>query len=567
MQVPADLSAPEAMVRMRMALQQGDVAGARTIAEQARTTHPSDAALADAAGDLALKAGDPVAAQKHFADACRLAPALLDYALNHCIALQSLERHREVIDVLASHEKQGRSVPRYGSVRALSHRALGELAEAAQWYDAVLALEPRRARALHGRARVAIERGEPDALQRFDTAISVNPGDADLWLGKAQALDVAGDLAGARVVAEQICTQAPGYIAALSFLSGLKLAAGETDFTSPFRDAAKRVPQDPNIPAVHAETLAGLDHSAEAAEVAREAQGRFPNEAHFVLLEAVHASAAGKSDAAEKAFSRLAADHPARALHESRHRIRLGDYSRANELLDQAIGQEPWDVSAWALRGIVWRLIGEERAEWLHEQAGLVQFRPIIGRDGLVEDCVAELRKLHAGSAMPLGQSLRGGTQTRGILFHRTESILAELKQAIVATLDAYRQDLPKSDPTHPLLRHRHSEWKLAGSWSVRLTGGGDHHSSHIHQQGLISSALYLVVPPETTEVDEPASTGPGWLEIGRPKPDLGLDVGPIASIQPKVGHLALFPSTAYHGTTPFTSAERMTVAFDVVNG
>ena len=35
--------------------------------------------------------------------------------------------------------------------------------------------------------------------------------------------------------------------------------------------------------------------------------------------------------------------------------------------------------------------------------------------------------------------------------------------------------------------------------------------------------------------------------------------------IEPAAGHLALFPSTLYHGTTAFSAGERMTVAFDVV--
>ncbi len=555
-----NLSAPEAMVRVRMAMQQGNLPGARAIAEEARRTHPNDAALADAAGDLALKSGDAAAAVAHFEAATKAAPTILDYALNFAIALQRLERHRETIDLLSQHEKAGRSVAKYASIRAMSHRSLGELSEAARWYDAVLALEPRHPRGLHGRARVAIERGEADALQRFDAALAVNPGDADLWLGKAQALDVAGDINGARVVAEQICDQAPGFIAALSFLSGLRLAMGEQDFTAPFRNAAAKAPQDPNIAAAHAETLAGIDYAAEAAKVAAEARKRFPNEPHFALLEAVHSGSAGDWDRAQKAFADVPAEHPGRHLHEARHNIRGGDITRADALLDKALAASPWDIAAWALRGIAWRLLEDERADWLHEQEGLIQFRPLVARDGLIDDCVGELRVLHANSAMPLGQSLRGGTQTRGILFHRTEPLLAELHQAILATLEKYRADLPSADATHPLLRHRDAPWRLAGSWSVRLTGGGDYHSAHIHQLGLISSALYLVVPEEVEGPDEE-----GWLEVGRPKPDLGLDLGPIRTIKPQVGHLALFPSTAYHGTTPFHSAERMTVAFDIV--
>ena len=466
--------------------------------------------------------------------------------------------------MLARDEASGRGIARYASVRALSHRALGEPGDAAQWYDAALALEPRHPRALHGRARVALERGEADALARFDTALAVNPGDADLWLGKAQALEVAGDVTGARVVAEQICAQAPGFLAALTFLSGLRLAAGEADFTAPFREAAARVPQDPNIPATHAETLAGLDHAAAAAEVAAEARRRFPNEPHFAMLEAIHAGSAGEWERAEAVFAGLTLDTPTRALHEARHRIRAGDTARAEALLARALAGDPWDISAWALRGIVWRMAGDARADWLHEQAGLVELRPLEARSGLVEDAVAHLRQLHAGSAMPLGQSLRGGTQTRGILFHRTEPLLAELCQAIRDTLEVHRAGFPQRDDTHPLLRHRETPWTLAGSWSVRLTGAtgkpGDYHTAHIHPQGILSSALYLVVPEEANGPEQR-----GWLEVGRPPPDLGLDLPPIRSIQPKPGHLALFPSTLYHGTTPFGSAERMTVAFDVV--
>ncbi|MEM6477358.1 MAG: tetratricopeptide repeat protein, partial [Pseudomonadota bacterium] len=217
----APVSAAEALLKARMAVQSGDPAGARVITEAARKDHPGDGPLADVAGDLALKAGDALAAAGHFAAACEADPTNIDYALNHAIALQRLERHDDAVSVLIPYEKAGRSIARYGSVRALSARSLGQPGEAVRWYDAAIAVEPRHPRALHGRARVALERGEPDAVARFDAALAINSGDADLWLGKAQALEVAGDIAGARTIAEQICGQAPGFIAALTFLSGL----------------------------------------------------------------------------------------------------------------------------------------------------------------------------------------------------------------------------------------------------------------------------------------------------------------------------------------------------------
>lgn len=563
-------SAPEALLKLRMMLHSGELAKARELAEEVRRSFPSDAALADAAGDLAIKAGDPVAAEIHFAAACVAAPQMHEYAVNHAIALQQLGRHEAAIARLALHQQAGRGDPRYASVRALSERGRGRPDEAARWYEIALSLESGRLRALHGRARVALERGEPDAVARFDRALAASPGDADLWLGKAQALEVAGDATGARIIAEQIVQQAPAFLAGLTFLSGLRLAAGEPDFTAPFREAAARVPQDPNIPATHIETLAGLDFANTAADIAAEARRRFPDEPHFALLEAIHAGSAGDDARAETIFAGLTDKRPLRFLHEARHRLRIRDPIAADDLLDRALTDDPWDISAWALRGIAWRLAGDSRADWLHTQAGLVELKPLTGRDGLLPEAITQLRRLHAASSMPLGQSLRGGTQTRGILFHRTEAILAELHAAIGVTLETYRAGLPRTDQAHPLLRHRATPWQLAGSWSVRLTGSnngvGDHHTAHIHPQGIVSSALYLVVPDAAQDAGEKR----GWLEIGRPPPDLRLNLAPLRVIQPQEGHMALFPSTLYHGTTAFGSvrdeaAERITVAFDVV--
>jgi len=55
-----------------------------------------------------------------------------------------------------------------------------------------------------------------------------------------------------------------------------------------------------------------------------------------------------------------------------------------------------------------------------------------------------------------------------------------------------------------------------------------------------------------------------GWLTLGEPDALLGIDLPPWRKIEPKIGHLALFPSAMWHGTVPFADGERLTVAFDV---
>ena len=450
---------------------------------------------------------------------------------------------------------------------AIKAREVGSMAEAAAALDRVLEAAPKHPIPLRLRAKVALERGEGDALSRFDAALRVDPGNADLHLGKAQALEIAGDVRGARIVTQQIAQQAPGFVPALVVLSSLRLAAGEEDFTHGFAEAAKRAPQDPNILAAWCDAYAGIDRFAEAATVAAKARESFPGEPHFALLEAINAGSAGDWEWADKLFGALETQSVQRLCAETRHRLRSGDMEAAQGLLDKALRQAPRDVAAWALQGLVWRLSesdhAKERAHWLHEQAGLVQTRELLAPDGRLDRARARLAQLHASTSMPLAQSLRGGSQTRGILFHSAEPVLQELQQAIIATLEAYREDLPEADPDHPLLSERDTAWRLAGSWSVRLQGGRDHHAPHIHPSGLLSSALYITVPEVAQRQNE------GWLEIGRPPQDLDLKMEPLTSVRPREGYLALFPSTLYHATTPFDAkgdrAERVTVAFDVI--
>ncbi|MBU0668568.1 MAG: tetratricopeptide repeat protein [Alphaproteobacteria bacterium] len=538
----------------------GDPALACGFIGQALAQWPDNADLHNDGGSLALRMGEAADAESLFACAQKLAPDNPDFAINRAIALGRLDRHEEACGLLTGIEGQAAELPRYWSARGNAARAARKMEDAARSYERCLALEPQHPRGLHGRARVAIERGESDAETRFDTALALNPGEPDLWLGKAQALDVAGQSQAARQIMEQVTAQAPGWLEGLKFLAQLKLAAGESDFAGHYREAARRQPADPNIPRAHAEILAGLDHAPQAAQVASEARIRFPQDIGFALLEAVHAGSAGDDARAEAIFAGLALETPQRWIQEARHRIRTGEPERAGALLERALAIEPWNIAAWALRDIVWRLTDDPRAGWLHGQEGMVQRLRLQGSDDLIDRCIIQLRELHAHSPLPLGQSLRGGTQTRGILFDRTEPVLAELHAAILAIIEDYRAGLPQPDPAHPLLRHAAAPLRLAGSWSVRLTGGGDHHTAHIHPQGVLSSALYLVVPE-----DARGERQSGWLEVGRPPPDLRCDLAPLATIRPEPGHLALFPSTLYHGTTRFGDKERMTAAFDVV--
>ena len=542
---------------------QGDVAGALTVITQGIAAHPGNAPLANSAGNFAMKAGEPAVAAQHFAKAAKLLPGNIEFSINHAIALSACGRHRDAITVLSSAEEGAAADPRYCSVRGNAARGAGDLAQAAIWYDKSLALAPTGGRAIHGRARIAMERGEAGSAARFEKAVAANSQDPEAWLGWAEALEADGQIEKARSLAQQLVQQAPQWTAALRALSKIRLAAGETDFASHFAEAAAAAPQDPAIVIEHIRVLDTHDRHEEASQIAADARSRLPDDKMLALLEAAQAGNAGGLARAEIIFAQLQYDTPTAKLYEARHRIRMQQYELSENLLQSALKAEPDNIALWATLDMVWRLTGNERSNWLHGQQGLVQMVDLPDGEDVLAQCVPLLHSLHDAAALPLGQSLRGGTQTRANLFQRIEPEFARLQSHIMQALEIYRSGLPDEDDGHPLLRHRDAPWAITGSWSVRLAGGGDHHAAHIHPSGILSSALYCELPDEVGDEGDRA----GWIELGRPAPNMQLDMKPLYTLQPRRAALALFPSTLYHGTRPFTDGQRMTVAFDVTLG
>ena len=542
----------------------GNIAEARRILDTAMQQFPGNPVLANSAGNLAMKSNEPEVAQRLFAAASKAAPGSTEFAANNAIALQTVGRFDDAVDALGRLDGAVlKGDARLASIRASLERDRRDPAAAAKWYDRSLAIDPRYPKGLAGRARTALERAEPEAEARYDAALSASPKDPLLWLGKAQAMDAGGNATGARSVLEQVTAQLPSFVDGLTLLTQIRVGQEESDPCAPFVAAERSAPNDPRIPIAHIEALAGIGREGDAADVAASARARFPGEPDFVLLEAIHAGSDGQDDRSARLLSKVSENDPRRWVHEARHCLRTGEPDRADTLLVRCVEQQPDNIGAWALRGLAWRLLDDDRARWLHHQEGLIAFVPLDAEEVILKKARSVLERLHDTSTFPIGQSLRGGTQTRGLLFDRVEPELAALKQAILATIERYRAALPAVDFEHPLLRYRDMPFAMHGSWSVRLTGGADHHAAHIHPQGLVSSALYMTIP----EVVQNEQSEEGWLELGRPPSDLRLALPPLARFAPREGYMALFPSTLYHSTTPFSVGTRMSVAFDLLAG
>lgn len=134
------------------------------------------------------------------------------------------------------------------------------------------------------------------------------------------------------------------------------------------------------------------------------------------------------------------------------------------------------------------------------------------------------------------------------------------LRATINGAVRAYLKELP-DDPAHPMNRWRPREWKIT-SWGVVMFNQG-HERAHIHPKGWLSGVFYVQLPDV---VSDPARHPEGWLEFGRPTPELHVRSAPkLVHYPPRFGVMYLFPSYFYHGTVPFRSQQRrVCVAFDI---
>ncbi len=536
----------------------GKTESARSAFAKALRLDPRNAEIATNAGNFYSGCANYEAGLAAYEQALAVKPAHLPAMRGRALCLARLGRTQEA---RATYHRAVGLAPKdakaWIALGALE-RNEGDLQAAGNSFDRALALAPAAPPAVHGRARVALERGEKDAARRFTEAERLLPEDPQVALGAAEAALALGREEALRKF-ETVIARFPGWAEPHAALARLRWETGEHEtFTASLEAALSEQPANAELWSTLITTLSGVDRHIDAADAAARARASLGEDPRFLLLEAANASEGGDLHRADRLFARLP-NLDGAIVAEARHRLKISDPDRAETLLERALQQEPENVAAWALTGLAWRLKGDQRADWLYRQESVVGLCQLDITDGELETLAGDVAKLHHASSFPIGQSLRGGTQTRGRLFERAEEPMARLRSIIMGAVRAHWQRLPAGDPAHPLLRHRNETPRFAGSWSVRLTDGG-FHVAHIHPLGLLSSACYLRLPPAA-----PGAGRAGWLELGGAPADMELGLPPLLTVEPRPGRLALFPSYMFHGTVPVEAGERLSVAFDIV--
>jgi tetratricopeptide (TPR) repeat protein len=382
--------------------------------------------------------------------------------------------------------------------RALALEAERRFEEARDAFDAALTLSPGSQSAAEGRARVALALREEGAAWHCSRALAFHQSHPEREL--RMILTAAADLGSAAIpLLEDYVDRHPINPTAHESLAELSAEWGAGDrFTDSFIAALRRFPTNKPLFLSYWNTLTRAHRMGEALESMDANRALFEGDRDFALLEVNVANHAGRMERAAELLDRLD-DRPDAQLARGQHRLQTARPKEAATLLENVVKVEPDNLSAWALLELAWRIVGDGRHDWLIGQSDLYGIRELALSGSQLDEIATALRGFHRTVAQPIGQSLRGGTQTPGQLFLRHDREIVLLTDALAAAIRDFVAQLPPTDPRHPLLKHRDMGMAFGPSWSVRFTGEG-HHAAHFHPNGILSSACYIAIPEAFTD-------------------------------------------------------------------
>jgi tetratricopeptide (TPR) repeat protein len=489
-----------------------------------------------------------------------LSPISGTLGFDEAIAAYNMGEREALLGPLGRAIKDGSGDPRLWHLHGLILRELDRREEALESLRRAAQMAPGSAKIAHALARTLLEAGLP-SIDAFGRALQLAPADQEVIAGLTSAFIADGEPETALAGLENIVRRSPHWINGHVLLSRLRWMQGDREgFARSFDEALEDSPQNLELRREQLITLIHADRYEQALGAIASGRAAMGEQLLFAVNEAIVHSEMGATETAERLFAPFAdLDDPAVQV----RRIRMYLRSARPEIAATAI--EPWlgtpnAFMFWPYASLAWRQMDEPRWQWLEGDESFIGVYDIADRLPPLDVLATTLRKLHTLSGQPLEQSLRGGTQTDGNLFIHIDPVIVQLREAIRTTVADHVAKFPPTDPSHPLLGARRDKIQFSGAWSVRLHSNG-YHANHVHPAGWISSALYVVLPPDIGEGEA------GILTLGEAKaPNFPLDLPPLRSIDPKPGRLVLFPSYTWHGTRPFGEGERLTVAFDVAS-
>ncbi|PZU77314.1 MAG: hypothetical protein DI531_00555 [Brevundimonas sp.] len=450
------------------------------------------------------------------------------------------------------------------SVQADLLKRAGRLEDSIETSRRLVAVRPQSVPARHNLASTLGDLGRAVEAERVCREAMAIGGDApETWLVLARALQAQGRFDAAEDAYRQTLARRPGYGDALDDLSQLiwMRTADAEAACAPLDAVIAATPDDPSPRRIKARLLAYAGQAREGYEALTSGPLDAPGE--LAAAQAVLPLDPRRAlEHADRAAVLAGRPIPAIMVTQAECRLALGEAEAALALIEPLRRAEPLDQHVLAFQATAWRMTGDARYRTLYDYDAFVRpYRletpegwPTL--DAYLADLARALNDLHQLKTHPVGQSLRGGSQTPAPLSESDHPAIRAFFRAVDAPIRAYMAAVGHGDD--PLRSRNTGRYRMMGSWSVRLQPHG-FHADHIHSRGWLSSACHIELPPAV------AGQGrEGWLRFGAPPGRA--DLPPEYYVQPQAGTLVLFPSYMWHGTEPFGGeATRLTLAFDIV--
>ncbi|MBM4221694.1 MAG: tetratricopeptide repeat protein [Gammaproteobacteria bacterium] len=446
---------------------------------------------------------------------------------------------------------------------ALIRAQTGRLADGATLLERVVALAPDSPAARSDLGAMLIMLKRPEAAEvQLRAAVALNPGSVEARLHLGNALHARGEFKAAEEIYRAALQADPRHVRGLmslgNLLHDLRRPAEALEFLSAAAGLA------PGVAAAHlflGNCLRDLGRADEVIASYRRALLIEPQNAdvnenlgHLLMAQGHFAEAI--------ICFRASGTHYARAL-ALECELRLGRTADFFAWIESHKAGEATNLHLASLSAYAaWHLGRPDPHPFCPDplsQVRVVELYTAPGDADFLQALIREGRQL-AIMWEPYGVTTKQGFQSGGNIFAHGYAALARLQADLIEQLQRYRAALA---PAGMALAERWPARMQLQGWFVRLLTGG-HQQSHNHPIGWMSGCLYLQMPAK-------AAPGEGAIEFSLDSggyPQLSDRPGPTVVHQPKPGQLALFPSSAYHRTIPFSSdEERLCIAFDLLPG
>lgn len=384
----------------------------------------------------------------------------------------------------------------------------GDLEAAISSYKKAIRLDPRYSEAYNNMGGAQLANGEPAAaVASCKQAIEIKPDYANAYQILGHALSNVGDVEAAIEAYQKALALQPGSAQALNNLGNAMRAVGRYE-----------------------EALGYFDEL---------------NESEFT-----HAQESGREE------KNLSLNTMSQALECLFH---LGRYEHLQERLERLAESSDINRRVSAVSAYVSHQLNiKDRHQFCRNPMDFIHIGNLHDHIEDVPGFTRELIKEGASESQvwePEHGVTKSGYQTPNTIFEAGE-FCARLEEILRDEIAAYQEKFRAADCA--FLNFWPAEFNLKG-WHVRLLKCG-YQESHIHPSGWLSGVVYLKTLNSKSDA--------GAIEFslrGYDLPVVNSNV-PTRVHRPQCGEIALFPSSLFHRTIPFTEdTERCVIAFNLV--